>query len=188
MSTEMLKAGVIQESTPPWAAPVTLTPKKDGSYRFCIDYRKLNAVTVKDSYPLPLIRDIFDQLGGPQVFSTLDLKSGYWQIPVAPKDRYKTALTCHRRLLEFRQMPFGLANAPAVFQRTTQTHRCVLFRLYRRYHHLQQRRRGTCTSPQTCHEQTQTSWIEGLKSSCLDTSWARMASQATLRKPEPSPL
>ena len=74
---EMLKAGVIQESTSPWAAPVTLTPKKYGSYRFCIDYCKLNAVTVKDSYPLPLIQDIFDQLGGAQMFSTLDLISGY---------------------------------------------------------------------------------------------------------------
>ena len=115
---EMLKAGVIQESTSPWAAPVTLTPKKDGSYRFCIDYRKLNAVTVKDSYPLPLIQDTFDQLRCAQVFSTLDLKSGCWQIPVAPGDRYKTAFTCNRGLLEFRRKLFGLANAPAVFQRT----------------------------------------------------------------------
>ena len=111
---EMLKAGVIQTSTSPWAAPVTLTPKKDGSYRFCIDYRKLNAVTVKDCYPLPLIQDIFDQLGGTKLFSTLDLKSGHWQIPVDPKDRQKTAFTCHRGLFEFNRMPFGLA----IFQKT----------------------------------------------------------------------
>ena len=91
---EMLRAGVIQEYTPPWAAPVPLTPKEDGLYRFCIDYRKLNAVTAKDSYLLPLIQDIFDQLGGAQMFSILDLESGYWQIAVTLKDHHKIAFTC----------------------------------------------------------------------------------------------
>lgn len=115
---DMLDNGVIQPSQSPWASPITLVPKKDGTLRFCVDYRKLNAVTKKDAYPLPLIQDIFDQLEGAQLFSTLDLKSGYWQIPVATEDRHKTAFVCHAGQFEFRQMPFGAANAPAVFQRT----------------------------------------------------------------------
>lgn len=115
---EMLADGVIRPSSSPWASPITLVPKKDGTTRFCVDYRKLNAHTVKDAHPLPHIQDVFDQLKGARIFSTLDLKSGYWQIPVAENYKAKTAFTCHLGLFEFNRMPFGLTNAPAVFQRT----------------------------------------------------------------------
>ena len=115
---DMIRTEVIEPSTSPWASPITLVPKKDGSMQFCVDYQKLNAVMKKYSYPLPLIQDIFDQLSGAAVFSPLDLKSGYWQLSVAEMDRPKMAFICHRALFQFCRMAFGLANAPAVFQRT----------------------------------------------------------------------
>ena len=108
----MLTEGVIRPSAAPWSSPVTLVPKKCGAIRFCVDYRKLNEVTQNDTYPLPLIQDIFDQLGGSVVFSTLDLRSGYWQLAVAEEDIPKTAFRCHKGLFEFVKVPFGLANAP----------------------------------------------------------------------------
>lgn len=114
---DMLGRSVIQPSSSPWASPVVLVPKKDGSFRFCIDYRKVNAVTRKDAYPLPRVDDTLDTLSGSKWFSTLDLLSGYWQVEVSPEDREKTAFCTHEGLFEFRVMPFGLCNAPATFQR-----------------------------------------------------------------------
>lgn len=91
MVKTMLQQGVIEPARSPWSSPVTLVKKKDGSTRFCVDYRRLNEVTKKDSFPLPRTDDILDALAGCTWFSTLDLKSGYWQVPVHPGDREKTA-------------------------------------------------------------------------------------------------
>ena len=117
---EMLNKGIIQPSTSPWASGVVMVKKKDGSHRFCIDYRKLNEVTIKDAYPLPRIDESLDQLAGAKWFSCLDLSSGYWQVEVEPEDRQKTAFTTRAVLYEFQVMPFGLCNALATFQRLMQ--------------------------------------------------------------------
>ena len=116
----MQQARVIQPSSSPWASPVVMVRKKDGTHRFCIDYQDLNAVTVPDTFPLPRIDDLLDQLGQSRFFSTLDLASGYWQIRVHPDSREKTAFVTPQGLFEFRVMPFGLTNAPSVFQRLMQ--------------------------------------------------------------------
>jgi len=103
---EMKSQGVIEESRSPWTSFVVMVKKKNGSLRFCVDYRKLNSITVKDSYPLPRIEDILDQLSGNSWFSTLDLKSGYWQVKLeAPRIRrkrlslleidYSSSMSCH---------------------------------------------------------------------------------------------
>ena len=117
----MQKLDVIQPSCSPWASPVVLVRKKDGSHRFCVDYRELNSVTRLDSYPLPRIDDLLDQLDQAHYFTTLDLASGYWQIRVHRDSVPKTAFTTPHGLFEFRVMPFGLTNAPSVFQRLMQT-------------------------------------------------------------------
>eukprot|EP00731_Ephydatia_muelleri_P000931 Em0001g931a len=114
---DMLKSEIVQPSSSPWASPVVIVTKKDGSLRFCVDYRKLNSITRKDAYPLPRIDDSLDALNGSKGFSTLDLICGYWQVEMDENDRQKTAFCMQEGLFEFKVMPFGLCNAPATFQR-----------------------------------------------------------------------
>ena len=113
---EMLD-GVIEPARSPFAAPVVLVQKKCGELRFCVDFRGLNAITVRDAYPLPRIDDTLDSLRGNEFYSVLDLLSGFWQIPVRDSDKFKTAFVTPGGQYQFRVMPFGLTNAPATLQR-----------------------------------------------------------------------
>jgi len=114
---DMLDAGVIRESFSSWSSPVVLVKKKDGNWRFCTDFKRLNHVIRKDSYPLPVIDDIMSYLNGAVLFSSIDVLSAYWQIPIAEKDREKTAFITSEGLYEYNVVPFGLTSSPACFQR-----------------------------------------------------------------------
>ena len=113
---EMLQEKIIEESSSPWMAPAVYVKKKTG---LCMDYRALNKQTTKDAYPLPLPDEVQDRLCGCTIFSTFDLRSGYWQVPIAPSDVEKTAFCPGPglRLFHFKRMPFGLTGAPGSFQR-----------------------------------------------------------------------
>lgn len=114
----MLENDIIEPSHSAWSSPVIMVPKRDGSYRFCVDYRRLNRVTKKDAYPIPYIATILDKLRNAKYLSTIDIKSAYWQVPVAAESREYTAFTIPGRgLYHFKRMPMGLSNSPATWQR-----------------------------------------------------------------------
>ena len=117
----MFDAGVVSPGQSPWASPVVLVRKKDGSIRFCIDYRRLNATTKFDAYPLPRVDETFETLAGAQWFTTLDLLSGYWQVGLTEAARQKSAFVTRRGLFLWNVMPFGLCNAPSTFERLMET-------------------------------------------------------------------
>jgi transposase InsO family protein len=115
---KMLDLGVVEPSRSPWSSPILLVPKKDKTYRFCVDYRKLNQATERDAYPLPYVSQTLDKLRDARYLTSLDIKSAYWQIPMAESSRPYTAFTVPGRgLFQFRRLPFGLHNAPATWQR-----------------------------------------------------------------------
>ena len=118
---EILKKEIIEPSISPWSSSIVLVQKKSRNgtvkYRFCINYRFLNAVTKPDAYPIPNIVDTLDSLGQSKIFSVLDMASGYHQIAIKPENREKTAFSCHKDHFQFIKVPFGLNNAPATYQR-----------------------------------------------------------------------
>ena len=114
---EMLAHDIIEPAASPYASNVVLVKKRDNSIRFCLDFRQLNEITYKDSYPLPRIDTCLQSISGAKFFSTLDLRAGYWQTEIDERDRDKTAFVTRRGMYRFKVLSFGLANAPALFQR-----------------------------------------------------------------------
>ena len=113
----MLEQGIIEPSQSESTSPTVVVKKKDGDIRICIHYRKLNAVTKRDAYPMPRIDDILDELGQAKYITTLDLAKGYWQVAVNAQDQEKTAFSSPLGLFQFKRMPFGLSGALGTFQR-----------------------------------------------------------------------
>jgi hypothetical protein len=113
----LLKLDIVEPSASPWASNIVLVQKKNGQLRMCIDFRKVNALTYKDAYPIPKIDACLDVLGGSKFFSSLDLKQGYWQVEILEGDRDKTAFVTRRGQFRFKVLPFGLCNAVGIFQR-----------------------------------------------------------------------
>jgi hypothetical protein len=117
----MLARGIIEKSASSYSSPIVIVPKKDGTRRMCIDFKRLNAQTTKDNYPMPTIEENLNRMSGARVFSSLDLLAGYWQVPLRNCDRHKTAFQHDGELYQFTVMPFGLCNGPATFQRLMNT-------------------------------------------------------------------
>ena len=113
----MIATGVIEPSNSSWASPVCLVKKKDGTFRFCIDYRRVNAVSKKDAYPIPDIQDALNNLRGSRYFATIDLLSGYWQLGMTDRGKERSAFCTRCGLFQFTRMPFGLPGAPGSFCR-----------------------------------------------------------------------
>ena len=113
----MLQNKIIEPSSSDWSSPCILVSKPDGTYRFCTDFRKLNAVTKADSFPLPRIEDCIDKIGRAKYVTTLDLLKGYWQVPLTDRDKELSTSVTPLGLYQYRVMPFGMKNAPATFQR-----------------------------------------------------------------------